>query len=176
MATFLLILALAAMAPQSVSASLSAAQGRLPPCDPDNAGLTLPPGFCALVVADRVGPARHLTVASNGDVIVALRETRQGGQVTSPGGVLVLRDTDGDGKADQQRKFAAGAGDDVELQGGYLYYSTNDAVMRFRWREGALEPDGPPDTIVMGLPARVHPAKSLALGANNDLYVNVGSP
>lgn len=176
MVTFLLILALAAVAPQPVSASLAATQGRLPSCDPDNAGLSLPPGFCALVVADKVGPARHLTVAPNGDVIVALREVRQGGQVTSPGGVLVLRDTDGDGKADLQRKFASGAGDDVELYRGYLYYSTNDAVMRFPWREGALEPDGLPDTVVMGLPARVHAAKSLAFGPNNDLYVNIGSP
>jgi glucose/arabinose dehydrogenase len=153
-----------------------AAQGRLPACDRDNAGLTLPPGFCALVVADNVGPARHLTVAPSGDVFVALRETRQGGQVTRPGGVLVLRDTDGDGKADVQRRFASGAGDDVEFYRGYLYYSTNDAVMRFPWREREMEPAGPVDTIVKGLPARAHPAKSLAFGPDNELYVNIGSP
>ena len=29
-------------------------------CDPDNGGLKLPQGFCALVVADNLGAARHL--------------------------------------------------------------------------------------------------------------------
>lgn len=50
-------------------ASLSAA----PVCDPGTGGLTLPQGFCALVVADGLGAARHIAVASNGDVYVALR-------------------------------------------------------------------------------------------------------
>ena len=40
-------------------------------CDPDNGGITLPQGFCALVVADDVGTARHMAVASNGDLFVA---------------------------------------------------------------------------------------------------------
>ena len=31
-----------------------------PACDPDNGGLKLPQGFCAAVVAENVGPARHL--------------------------------------------------------------------------------------------------------------------
>ena len=45
----------------------------LPACDPDNGGITLPDGFCALVVADGLGAARHLTVAPNGDIYVAIR-------------------------------------------------------------------------------------------------------
>src|SRR2546430_8229246 len=32
-------------------------------CDPDNGGITLPDGFCAVVLADQVGRARHLAVA-----------------------------------------------------------------------------------------------------------------
>ena len=28
-----------------------------PMCDPDNGGITLPPGFCALVAVDNLGPA-----------------------------------------------------------------------------------------------------------------------
>ena len=31
-------------------------------CDAGNGGITLPPGFCAIVVADSVGLARHITV------------------------------------------------------------------------------------------------------------------
>ena len=51
-----------------------------PACDPDNAGLTLPSGFCASLVAEGLGTARHLVAAPNGDVYVALRRrpaTRQ---------------------------------------------------------------------------------------------------
>ena len=44
-----------------------------PQCDPDDGGLVLPDGFCALVVARDVGAARHLAVAGNGDVFVAYR-------------------------------------------------------------------------------------------------------
>src|SRR5579859_8022045 len=51
---------------------LSAAADRQPACDPDNGGITLPAGFCALVAADGIGPARHIAVAPNGDVYVAL--------------------------------------------------------------------------------------------------------
>ncbi len=82
------------------------AQGH-PVCAPDNAGLTLPPGFCALIVADQVGPARHLTVAPNGDVFVALSRRRQPGG-GGDGGILVLRDTTGDGAADIRRRFGGG--------------------------------------------------------------------
>ncbi|MCH9016087.1 MAG: hypothetical protein IH877_10425, partial [Gemmatimonadetes bacterium] len=83
-----------------------------PECRSDNAGLVLPPGFCAVIVADRVGGPRHLTVAANGDIFVAMRDGR--------GGVLALRDTDGDGVADIRARFGAGEGSDVEFEGGYL--------------------------------------------------------
>src|SRR5687768_4629873 len=42
-----------------------AAQASPPACAPDNAGLTLQPGFCALVVAESLGSARHLVVLEN---------------------------------------------------------------------------------------------------------------
>jgi hypothetical protein len=63
-------------------------------CDPDNGGLTLPSGFCALVVAPETGGARHLAVAANGDMYVALRTADK------PGGVVALRDTNGGGRAE----------------------------------------------------------------------------
>ena len=57
-----------------MSIALWAQSGRsLPRCDEGNGGLTLPEGFCALVVAESVGRARHLTVADNGDLYVAIR-------------------------------------------------------------------------------------------------------
>ena len=39
-------------APQLPAASLT--------CDVGNGGITLPPGFCAIIVADQVGLARHV--------------------------------------------------------------------------------------------------------------------
>ena len=45
---------------------------RLPACDADSGGISLPAGFCAVVVADQVGAPRHLAIAPNGDVFVAL--------------------------------------------------------------------------------------------------------
>lgn len=143
----------------------------LPPCDEDNADLVLPEGFCALVVADQVGRARHLTVAPNGDVIVAL----SGGR-TGEGGVVVLRDTTGDGRADIESRFASGSGNGIALHGSHLYYAVNDAVLRYPWRTGALTPTGPADTIVGGLPAESgHRAKSIAFDDEGWLYVNIGS-
>src|SRR5687767_14126073 len=56
--------------------SLAAAQRERTTCDADNGGITLPDGFCALVVADSVGPARHITTAPNGDLFVAIRNLR----------------------------------------------------------------------------------------------------
>src|SRR2546421_2424817 len=84
-------IAAAAVAALSLSARPSV---RLPACDPGNAGLTLPDGFCAVVVADQVGTARHLAVAPNGDLFVAIAGRRSGS-----GRVPPLRDTTGDGKA-----------------------------------------------------------------------------
>jgi glucose/arabinose dehydrogenase len=154
-------------------ASLQAYQGSVR-CAPDNAGLTLPEGFCALVVADDVTRARHLTVAPNGDVFVATGRSRSD---PTAGGVVALRDTSGDGVADVRVQFGSGAGDDVQFHGGFLYYSTHDAVVRYPWTNGALEPAGPPDTVVFNLPAtRSHQAKSIAFGRSGELYVNIGSP
>src|SRR6187455_2615346 len=39
-------------------------------CEPGNGGIALPDGYCASVFADNLGHARHLAVASNGDVYV----------------------------------------------------------------------------------------------------------
>jgi len=152
----------------TASGRLAVAQQR-PTCASDNAGLTLPAEFCALVVADKVGAARHLAVAANGDVFVALRD--------SAGGVLALRDTSGDGIADVQRKFGPGPGSGIALHGGFLYFGTNDAVVRWPWRPGQLEPAGPPDTVVSGLTnRRQHAAKTFVIGADGALYVNIGAP
>ncbi len=148
------------------------AQSRTPACAPDNAGLILPAGFCALLVADSLGPVRHLVVAPNGDVFAAVRSTNRG-----PGSVLALRDTDGDGRADQQRRFGPGGGTGIALAGDWLYFALDDAVVRWRLAAGQLEPAGAPDTVVSGLLSRrQHAAKTIAVSPGGALYVNIGAP
>lgn len=159
----------ALLATLSVLAGNLPAQSRPPACAADNAGLTLPRGFCALFVTDSIGRARHIAVAPNGDLFVAL----QG----NGGGVVSLRDEDGDGVAETRRRFGPGSGNGIALGGGFLYFALDDAIVRWPWRAGQLEPQGPPDTIVSGLISRrQHAAKSIALGRDGALYVNIGAP
>jgi len=142
-------------------------------CDPDNGGLTLTAGFCAAVVADALGPARHITVAPNGDLYVELHDNR------APGGsVMALRDTDGDGRFDMQQRFGAGlAGTAIAWRNNQLYVGADTKIVRFQMDGVALLPIGPPEVIVDDLPnAGGHSAKSFAFGEQGEIYVHVGAP
>jgi glucose/arabinose dehydrogenase len=139
-----------------------------PACAPDNAGLTLPAGFCASIFADSLGRPRHIAVARNGDVFVAM-----GGR---GGGVLALRDANRDGQAEVQARFGPSSGGGIALRGNNLFFAPNDAVLRYTLQPGQLEPSGAPDTIARELPAGSgHTVKTVALGRNNELFVNIGS-
>ncbi|HYL22030.1 MAG TPA: PQQ-dependent sugar dehydrogenase [Gemmatimonadales bacterium] len=141
-----------------------------PVCDADNGGVILPPGFCALIVADRVGAARHLVVAPNGDLFVALLSGHRGP------GVLALRDTTGRGKADVRDSLGAEGGTGIALAPGVLYFSTQSTVYRYALPAGQLRPVDPPDVIVQDLPSGGHNARNLALSPDGrTLFVNVGS-
>jgi glucose/arabinose dehydrogenase len=110
-------------------------------------------------------------VAPNGDLFVALRNTRDG-----KGGVIALRDTNRDGRMDVRERFGDNGGSGVALRGTDLFFATDDAVLRYTIPRSGLRPSGTPDTIVSQLPAvRSHTAKTIAL-RGNDLFVNVGSP
>jgi glucose/arabinose dehydrogenase len=135
--------------------------------------LKLPQGFCAAVVADNVGKARHLTVAPNGDLFVSL-ETGGGG---TGGGVVSLRDTDGDGKLDKREHFGKGSATGVALRNGYVYFATPNSIIRYKLAPGELMPSGSPEIVADGLPgARQHQDKGLAFDGKGGVYVNVGAP
>jgi glucose/arabinose dehydrogenase len=138
-------------------------------CDADNGGITLPQGFCALVVADNLGTARHLAVAANGDLYVAL----QG----ADGGIVALRDTNNDGKFEVKEKVASGNFTGIGLRNGYLYGATPNTVVRWKMTAGQLKPSGEMETVVQGLPGvRQHGDKGLTFDGKGSLYVNVGAP
>jgi glucose/arabinose dehydrogenase len=123
------------------------------------------------------GRARHIEVAPNGDVILAMSNDRGPERTVIPGGVAVFRDVDGDGRSDEVHRFGDNGGNEVLLDGDFLYFATDDAVIRHPFPAGSIGPTGPPDTLVSDLPmASSHRAKSLALGPNGALYVNIGSP
>jgi len=94
--------------------------------DEDNAGLTLPEGFGALKAADSVGKPRHLTVNAHGDIFVKLERPKDGK------GILVLSDTDGDGKIDSTAGFGDYGGTGIAIKGDYLYASSNTDVFRYK--------------------------------------------
>jgi glucose/arabinose dehydrogenase len=141
-------------------------------CDADNGGLKLPDGFCAAVVADGLGTARHLVVAPNGDVFVALMESR--GQT---GGVAALHDSNGDGRFEVNERFGNHSTTGIAIRGDYLYVATTTSVLRYKMRPGQLKPAGEPEAIVTDLPRQVqHADKTFAFDDRGGMYVNVGAP
>src|SRR6188768_4050704 len=81
-----------------------------------NAGLTIPAGFSASVVADNLGRARHLVVTPQGDIYVRLARPVDGK------GTLVLHETNG--KATVTDGFGNYGGTGIALKDGYLYASS----------------------------------------------------
>jgi glucose/arabinose dehydrogenase len=140
-------------------------------CDADNGGLTLAEGFCATVVADTLGPTRHLAVAPNGDVYAALDKETKGS------GIVALRDTNGDYTADRAEYFSTAAGSGLRLHNGYLYFGPHTAVWRYRRQSGELVPSGDKEVVVSGFAEQpTHDAKSITFDREGHLFVNVGAP
>lgn len=139
--------------------------------DADNAGLQLPKGFGALIVADQIGSARHLAVTAKGDIYVKLEAVKNGK------GIVVLHDADGDGKAETQSGFGNYGGTGLFIKNGYLYASSNQDVFRYQLDSaGKVLNPNQPEKIVTGLIARhQHESKSLVLDNDNNIYVNIGA-
>lgn len=146
----------------------AAAQGgapRPPAACTRSSGLVLPEGFCAIVVARDLGRTRHLTVTPAGDVFVALAN----------GGVVALRDANGDGIAEVKKTFGDEGGTGILWKDGSLWFAPNTGVIRWRIPLGSLEPAGPAETIVQGLPTAGHSAKTVARLGGDTLIVAIGS-
>jgi glucose/arabinose dehydrogenase len=143
---------------------------------------------------------RWLYVLPNGDVLVAETnaperpeegkgikgkifqwyQKRAGAGVPSANRITLLRDADGDGVAEVRTVFLKDLNSPfgMALVGDTLYVANTDAVVRFRYQEGATQIDQP-GVKVADLPAgplNHHWTKGLA--ANKDgsrLYASVGS-
>lgn len=129
--------------------------------------ISLPAGFRATVFHEGVGAnARHIAVRDNGDVFVARRD----------GEVVVLRDTDDDGVADDEARRELPVTTGVQIYDGYLYVSDRGTVSRVALDDNPA-PQGEVETVVDGFIAdRQHGDKTFAISGAGDLYVNVGVP
>lgn len=131
--------------------------------------LTLPQGFHATIVADSLGPIRHLAVRGNGDVYIS----------TLDRGIFALR-LDANHKAAQIEHFGAvEGGTGILFYQGDLYATTASGVFRFTFSNNKeLAPERIPENIVEGMPVRDpgfnRENRPLAADGKGDLFVGLG--
>jgi Raf kinase inhibitor-like YbhB/YbcL family protein len=140
---------------------------KVPADDGRLAQLKLPDGFTANIFARNLKNARVVAVAPNGDVYVSRRDQ---------GDVLLLRDANGDGKADAEpvpvvhRSNAHG----IAIHDGQLYLVTVKELFA-----GPIAADGtvgPLKLLAGDLPdAGQHANRTLSFGPDDMLYISVGS-
>ncbi|HYV97682.1 MAG TPA: PQQ-dependent sugar dehydrogenase [Gemmatimonadaceae bacterium] len=164
----------------------SAQQPRRMGCDEKNAGLTLPPGFCAGVYARGLSGVRHMVVAPNGDLFVIENPARvrpaQPGQPAPPArGIYRLRDFNGNGRADSVTRVADGTGSGLFLANGHLYSEAGNcslskcAIVRYELKTNSSDLTGKVDTLVVNVPGPAgHTSREMVV-RGSDLFVNVGS-
>ncbi len=130
--------------------------------EPD--GLTLPSGFHASVVAEGLGPIRHMALRGN-DIYVS---TRHGANQPSVG-IVALR-LGPDHKPLQTGHIAGiDQGTGIKIYKNYLYAANGPGVVRIAL-DDMLVPASAPETIVDGLAPTNHP---LAFDGKGNLYVSV---
>ena len=152
----------------AASLLLSLAAGPALAAEPDN--LILPPGFHASVVADNLGPARHLAIRDNGDIYVSTRPAREG----APVGIIALR-LDRDHKVMATEHFSTiGGGTGIRIYKDALYAASPTDVYRFPFQGPALVP-GEPEILIGGMPDKGFPSRGLAFDGKGGLYVSVGA-
>ena len=166
----------------------------------DARGPTAATGLRAVRFADNLDHPRWLYVLPNGDVLVAETNApprpenakgikgwfmkqamkKAGAGTPSANRITLLRDADGDGKAELRTVFLEGLNSPfgMALVGNELYVANTDALMRFPYRAGQTRITAPGNKLadLPGGELNHHWTKSLV--ANPDgrhLYVGVGS-
>ena len=139
---------------------------------PENATLRIPRGFKIDVYAE--GDFRYprwMALAPNGDVFVADSRANR---------VIVLRDSDKDGKADKRFVFS----DKLRQPFGmafwkdWFYVANTDAVVRFKYKPGQTQADGKPEKLIELTEGgyRQHWTRNILFSPDKKkLFVSIGS-
>ena len=108
--------------------------------------IVIPEGFSLQVVAEDLGNLRHMTLSKNGDIYV------NRSKLNDEKGIILLKDTDNDGKIDAEQQFGNLPGTGILIKNGYLYTSSNSGVYRYKLNENEEIIDiENPENIVDGL-------------------------
>jgi len=148
---------------------------------PPTGPLFLPEGFESTVFVDEISETtRHITVSSEGTVYTKFKKT------SKEGALAAIKDIDGDGKADELMKFANdtlikgyGYATAARIYKGYLYFSSELAVYRYKLDPSQMVPQGDLETVVIddhphGM--HEHIGKPIAFDDKGNLYVPFGAP
>jgi glucose/arabinose dehydrogenase len=125
--------------------------------------LQVPGGFRVDVFADDLEHPRMMDVDEEGTVYITRRDR---------GDVVALRDTDGDGRADDRRKFVTGLPGvhGVAVQGDQVYLASSTTIWRMPRAGGAPQP------VVTGLPeGGQHANRMVRFGPDGLMYITIGS-
>lgn len=132
-----------------------------------------------ILVAEANAPDR---VVAGGNAITnwiaGLLFSRAGASVPSPNKLVLLRDADGDGRAEERHVLRSdlSSPSGIAWQDGKLYVANHDALLRFDYAEGATAITGKPVKLVDLPPAGNHWMRNLLLSEDGKkLYIAVGS-
>jgi len=132
-----------------------------------------------ILVSEANAPER--VVAGGGAItnwIAGFLFSRAGASVPSPNKVVLLRDADGDGVAEERHELLTGLSSPSGLawRDGKLYVANHDAVLRYDYAEGANAVTGEATKLVDLPPAGNHWMRNLILSDDGTkLYIAVGS-
>ena len=137
--------------------------------EPDN--LILPPGFHASVVAEGVGPARHIAIRDNGDIYISTSKPRDG---ESPG-IIALR-LDANHKIVETAHFSAvTGGTGIRFYKDALYAASPTTLYRFEFKGRDLVPEGTGQVVIDGMPGTGFPSRGVVFDGKGGLYVSAGA-
>jgi glucose/arabinose dehydrogenase len=134
----------------------------------------VPQGFAVSLFADKLTAARWMAVAPNGDVFLA-EPSDSGGKIT------VLRDSNGDGKADKTFTFVSSGfvyPHGLAFHDGYLYVGDLKGIWRIPYKDGQTVA-GTPEKVTTKVadlrPRGNHVTRDIAFGPDGGLYLAFGS-
>jgi glucose/arabinose dehydrogenase len=167
-------------APASNAAKGDSGAAKVAACAGGTADITVPPGFCTTVFADSITGARHVTVASNGDVYTTIEGFKPPDPTappdTHPTAFVAMRDTNHDGHADVIARVAGKGNTGIGLYNGYLYVDQGTRVMRYARADTQLVPNPKGEVVVDRIPLEPgHRARNFVIAPDSTLYMNVGS-